>query len=164
MSYCDCDYDPPTFCEITRPKARKVHRCDECFGPIAAGEHYENVAGLWDGELQTFKTCPLCLELRDWAKISMPCFCTAYTELHETVREMVGDIRSTVPGIVMEWGRRIIRIERRRYREHWPRRLEHQIRASLLASGRKPHEAFREAHEQMRARGSFSSQQRAGEK
>jgi len=118
MSYCDCDYDDcdrPAFCEQFMVKsARKQHRCVECDGPILVGESYWKTVGKWD-DLQTFRECVLCLDLRQWAEISMPCFCSyIFGELHERVRDMVTDVAPKVPGFFMEYGRRMIAIRQRR--------------------------------------------------
>lgn len=124
MSYdaCSCDYEPFEFCNIETRKARKEHRCHECYATIPAGETYEHVRGKCEGEIMVFNTCALCLELRRWAQISVPCFCFAYSTLHENIRDMVTEVRRDVPrGFIFEWGRRIIKIERRRYGVHWPR-------------------------------------------
>jgi hypothetical protein len=46
-------------------KARKQHKCCECYVIIKAGDIYEKVVGKWDGEFCTFKTCKICVEIRD---------------------------------------------------------------------------------------------------
>lgn len=123
MTYdCYCDYDQPEFCNISTVKARKEHKCEECRATIQPGDKYKRTVGKWEGDLLTFATCGLCDELQQWASISVPCFCWAYGELHEEVRDMVDQIKVDVPGIVFEWGRRMIKIERVRYGKHWPRR------------------------------------------
>ena len=127
MSYCDCDYfdyDAPDFCEVTTVKAaRKRHKCCECRGPILVGEKYERTVGRWKGELRTFRECRLCLELRQWATISMPCFCSfTFGELHECVREMVKDVAPMTPGFFFEYGRRMVAIRERRRTEETVRR------------------------------------------
>ncbi|WP_371422895.1 hypothetical protein, partial [Tardiphaga sp.] len=65
---------------------------------------------------------------------SVPCFCWIYGDLHENVRDLVGEVRHDVPkGFVLEWGRRMIKIQRRRYGEHWPRKfLRFRPRRSAL--------------------------------
>lgn len=109
--YCQCDYNSPTFCTVQMIKhSRKQHRCYECRGSIEVGVSYERVFGLWDGETCEFKTCLLCLELREWATISVPCFCHAYGDLHDNVLEMVQDVAPSVPGFFMEYGRRMVKI------------------------------------------------------
>lgn len=137
---CSCDGDPPEFIHIEQRKARKPHKCDECRATFVSGESYEHVRGKWEGYIYTFKICALCLELRQWALISVPCFCYDYQSLHENVRDMVSEVRRDVPlGFVFEWGRRVIKIHRRRYGQHWPRRAHHaqinQRRAEIASRG-----------------------------
>ena len=45
-------------------KTRKQHRCDECTKAILIGQTYLRASGKWEGEIQTFKTCEDCEELR----------------------------------------------------------------------------------------------------
>ena len=117
MSYCECDYDydPPEFFDRhTVKRARKTFKCDECHGPIKPGESYERKVGKWDGDFDVYRECALCLEMRQWAKISVPCFCcNIFGELHERIRYMVDDVKDTVPGFVVEWGRRAVKIRQR---------------------------------------------------
>lgn len=116
MSYCECDYDfdQPEFYTETTARARKHHQCWECSGYIQPGEVYKRRSGKWDGRVETYPECSLCMELREWAKISVPCFCcNIFGELHETVREMVRDVAPTVPGFLFEYGRRMVRIRSR---------------------------------------------------
>lgn len=46
-------------------KARKDHKCGECRDVIKIGELYETSAQLYDGSFSTFRTCLLCVEIRD---------------------------------------------------------------------------------------------------
>lgn len=46
-------------------RARKEHVCNECREKIARGERYEYVSGVWDGRPDSFKTCLLCVEIRN---------------------------------------------------------------------------------------------------
>jgi hypothetical protein len=115
MSYCECDYDydRPEFYTEAVVKARKPHRCTECFGPIFIGEHYKRRSGKWDGRVENYPECRRCMELRQWATISMPCFCAnTFGSLHENAWEMVRDIANTIPGFFFEFGRRMVKIER----------------------------------------------------
>lgn len=57
--------EPPTVSNTWAVKAQKQHRCCECDAPIAKGEIYEKVEGLWDGSWQTYKTCWPCVEVRN---------------------------------------------------------------------------------------------------
>ncbi len=45
--------------------ARKEHVCGECDGSIPVGARYEHVFGIWDGRPDTYKTCSLCVEIRN---------------------------------------------------------------------------------------------------
>ncbi len=63
--YIDGDGEGPAFCYSKIRKARKGHTCTECRREIKPGEHYEHVTGKWEGELDTFKTCPECLDIRN---------------------------------------------------------------------------------------------------
>ncbi|MCR0981824.1 hypothetical protein [Roseomonas populi] len=47
-------------------KARKAHRCCECFRRIAAGEHYHVEKILFDGRWDTFRTCSQCRVAQLW--------------------------------------------------------------------------------------------------
>lgn len=113
MTYeCVCDFDAPEWHRTSRPKAAKPHRCEECAAPIKAGETYRYDVGKWDGHIWTVHTCTACDQLAAWALISVPCFCYAFGNLHDAVREMVREVRLEVPGFVMEWGRRMVAIRR----------------------------------------------------
>jgi hypothetical protein len=46
-------------------KARKVHACCECSRPINSGETYNIFKGCWDGKFKHYKTCRLCMDLKD---------------------------------------------------------------------------------------------------
>lgn len=61
---CDCG-DTPEFYEETYPVAKKRHQCCECREVINPGEKYERVAGKWEGDFLTFKTCMTCVNIRD---------------------------------------------------------------------------------------------------
>lgn len=49
------------------PTARKRHLCCECSGRIEPGQPYSLVSGCWKGDMDLFKTCMPCLEVRTWA-------------------------------------------------------------------------------------------------
>lgn len=53
------------FYDVTTPKARKTHQCTECGNAIQPGENYERTTAKWVGDLSTFKTCLLCVEIRN---------------------------------------------------------------------------------------------------
>ena len=66
---CAC-FDPTNddcfggYYEATKPKARRMHICDECWGAILPGEVYENEAFFDGGSVERFKTCKCCMEIR----------------------------------------------------------------------------------------------------
>jgi len=53
------------FCDITRPKARKDHHCEECGRVIPKGAVYVRHVGKFDGDLFCVKTCVVCNEIAD---------------------------------------------------------------------------------------------------
>ncbi len=59
------DGDGPSCSNVEVRKARKEHVCGECREPIARGTKYEYATGVWDGRPDTFKTCLMCVEIRD---------------------------------------------------------------------------------------------------
>lgn len=113
---CYCDYDLPEFYQTETRKARKPHKCWECRGIIAAGEQYEYARGKWDGDLQVFKTCIRCLEIRTWVKNSVPCFCWGHGNMTDDAREAIYDAATRAPeeAIGLRFGllRRIVKRDR----------------------------------------------------
>ena len=85
MSDCYCDIgDPPVFYFISRPRARKPHKCYECDMEIRPGETYERVRAKWERDISIIKTCPDCIAIRD-ALEEMPCFCWLHGSLLEDI-------------------------------------------------------------------------------
>lgn len=117
---CYCDYDPPALWSREMRRAAKVHRCEECRAHILEGDRYEYVSGMWDGYFCRFRTCALCVDLRQWVTNNLPCFCWAHGNLHEDAHEAVQDAAwragEEVNGIRFGLGRRLVQI-RRRYAE-----------------------------------------------
>lgn len=54
------DYDPPQFSSSDWRRARKEHKCEECYGPIRPRETYKRVAGKYDGMMYTYALCESC--------------------------------------------------------------------------------------------------------
>ena len=77
------DFDMPEFFCETTPRARKTHRCCECYGDISPGERYQKIVGKWCGDFATFKVCEPCQRLRSWAEDHKVYAC--FSELHETI-------------------------------------------------------------------------------
>lgn len=115
MYECYCEGEPPEFCEVSNVKAaRAEHVCEECRRRILRGEPYEYTRGKWEGYFSVFHVCADCVALRQWAVASVPCFCWAFGNLHEEVREMVREVAPDVPGFFFEYGRQMVNIRRKR--------------------------------------------------
>ncbi len=46
-------------------KARKIHKCCECGNTILPGNQFEHYTGSQDGSLFHYKTCLVCVEIRN---------------------------------------------------------------------------------------------------
>lgn len=55
-----CEQIAPTLYKNALLKARKPHKCCECYKVIPPGEQYERAVGVWDGEFVTYCTCGEC--------------------------------------------------------------------------------------------------------
>lgn len=62
--YCDLD-ECCTILNKSKPKARKRHRCTECRRIIEPGETYLRETTVFDGKVETWKTCIDCKSIRD---------------------------------------------------------------------------------------------------
>ena len=85
---CEWDYAPAVSRTLYR-KARQQHICCECRKKIAAGETYEYISGIWDGQAEDFKTCEKCADLRD-SMVELgfcPCFGNLLSDHAEYVEE-----------------------------------------------------------------------------
>lgn len=81
------DLEMPSCCHSTRPKARKRHRCCECWGWIEIGEVYNYLTGIWDGRASTYKTCLECTALREEIEARPGVEAIALKGLYEEVAE-----------------------------------------------------------------------------
>jgi hypothetical protein len=108
---CYCDYDEPRFYCKTERTARKVHRCDECGARVQPGEKYEHVAAYQDG-MNTYKTCARCLDLRQWTKAHVPCFCWYHFSMIENAVETCQHYAHEAPGLLFGAYRRQVLINR----------------------------------------------------
>lgn len=112
MSYCECDYDPPSVYRKAEHKARKQHKCHECSRLVQPGERYEVVFGIWDGRSDIFKTCSRCLALREWVKAHVPCVCWAHGNVRDDAIEAARGWAHEAPGLLFGAYRREIAIRR----------------------------------------------------
>lgn len=112
---CFCDYEPASIYNATRVKAaRKEHRCYECARTIKPGESYESVFAVWEGEAQTVCTCSHCLDLREWVKAHVPCFCIGHGNVREDALETARGWAHEAPGLLFGAYRREVQIRRAR--------------------------------------------------
>jgi hypothetical protein len=88
---CFCDYNVPEFYIKEIRRARKEHKCYECRGRILPGEKYEYVRGKWEGEMDSFKTCQHCVDLKTWTNNNVPCLCWAHGNIQDDCREAIED-------------------------------------------------------------------------
>lgn len=116
---CYCDYDAPVFYWQRPVKARKPHRCEECCRTIRPGERYELTTGKWpdDDHLGTYKTCHHCVDMRQFVKNSVPCFCWSHGSLRDDIRETVREAYWRAGSEICGFGFRLGRMEiaRRRF-------------------------------------------------
>lgn len=70
-------------------KARKEHKCSECYRIIGVGEIYLNEATIWDGKKETIKTCAHCQVVRYWLLAECGGWC--YTAVAEDIHEHAND-------------------------------------------------------------------------
>lgn len=119
MMDCWCDYEPAQVYKKNIIKsAQGRHTCAECSRPILPGERYERVFGIWEGQMNVFKTCANCLDIRQFVKNSVPCFCWLHGSMLDDAMEAVQDAydraRSEVKGLFMGYGRLVIAGRRKR--------------------------------------------------
>ncbi len=113
MSYeCYCDYEPNEFYSAYERKARKPHKCGECFKSIPVGEVYEYVSAKCDGAMWDSKTCARCLALRKYVEAHLPCFCRMHGSVLDDADEAMKEYAHQVPGMRMEYGRLRVAVNR----------------------------------------------------
>lgn len=109
MYDCYCDYTMASLCVTKIRKARIEHKCDECRSKINPGQAYEYTFGIWDGKRDYIKTCQYCVNMRDFVKAHVPCFCWEYFNLHECCIETAREYALEAPGLLFGTYRRSIR-------------------------------------------------------
>ena len=89
MIECYCDYESPEVYSSKRVRARKEYRCYECSSKIAVGERHEYAFGVADGFSYQPRTCASCLDIRQFVKNNIPCFCWAHGNMLEDAKNTV---------------------------------------------------------------------------
>lgn len=117
---CYCDYDPPSVFSDKTVKARKPHKCTECSRTIEPGETYHYAFGVWDGFADSFHTCSHCTEIKQFVRISVPCFCWAYGNMLDDAKEAIQEAYwragDEVRGLFFGFGRLVVKAKRARLR------------------------------------------------
>ncbi len=83
-----CRIDDAERCEFNSAatfKARKTHKCGECYRTIEPGETYERAIGVMQGDFFTYKTCAHCVAARGW--LVRECRGYIYSQVEEELRE-----------------------------------------------------------------------------
>lgn len=109
---CYCDYDPPTVYSEKIVVARLEHKCCECRRIIKPGEQYERVFGVWDGISETYKTCRICLDLREYVNSNIPCFCWMFTAMRDDALEELRAYSHELPGLFFGGARLVVKANR----------------------------------------------------
>jgi hypothetical protein len=79
------DAERCTQLQLCERKARKEHRCSECYRTIAKGERYRYEVTVYDGFTSTIKTCKHCWVAREW--LTENCGGFIYKQVLEEIRE-----------------------------------------------------------------------------
>lgn len=110
---CYCDYGEPSdvYC-VKTVKAIKPHKCYECHKEIQPGEVYEHVSSLYDGCWTVSKTCPRCLDARNYITAHAPCFCWMHGSLLDDARDTVNQYGQESAGFYIGAMKRVLRAER----------------------------------------------------
>lgn len=67
----DCDVciggceEPMEMLLNAQPKCRKAFKCCECGLMVPVGDEYEKHVGKYEGQILTYRTCLLCVEIRN---------------------------------------------------------------------------------------------------
>lgn len=93
--FCDID-DRAIMLSVTRPKARKQHKCTECKRIIAKGEQYLCEKTLYVGTIETWKTCQDCESIRDNLFSGGYYYGEIIYMLNEHIHECDGDISESI--------------------------------------------------------------------
>ena len=106
------DYERPQFYLSRNIKARKEHKCNECHCQINKGDIYENVSGKWDGQIETFKTCRLCIALKNYTLDNIRCTCWNHGTLIQDCIESIREHKIDSPGILFGVYRILVNINK----------------------------------------------------
>ena len=112
MSECYCDYDQPEVYRKRLQTARKQHKCYECSRAIKAGEQYEYVFSVFEGETWPAHTCRHCLALREYVRAHVPCMCWSHGNVHDDAMATAQEWSHQAPGLLFGAYRRKVLMDR----------------------------------------------------
>jgi hypothetical protein len=111
MMDCYCDFSVEFYRSEVRT-ARKAHRCGECRRTINVGERYQYASGKCEGDMYVAKTCSHCLDLIEWVRARVPCFCLEHGNADECVMNAVEEYSHQAPGLYFGTMRRRVAVRR----------------------------------------------------
>ncbi|MDE2024883.1 MAG: hypothetical protein KGJ07_00140 [Patescibacteria group bacterium] len=110
---CNYDYDAPRVYSDSVRKARKTHKCSECFRLINIGESYKYIFGIYGKDTSQFKTCSHCSEAQSWLFFTCGSFLHGdlQKEIHEHATESMNKTEKFMLyrlylGIKKQWRRK----------------------------------------------------------
>jgi hypothetical protein len=83
------DGEHAEFHEKRTRTARKPHQCYECGGKIQPGDKYNDVAGKWNGDFQTYSFCAACDAIASAFVAAHPGFGRMYGGLDEDLERCI---------------------------------------------------------------------------
>lgn len=113
MSYCDIDGELAEVYWAEVRTSRTVRECEECRGPILAGEKYERARMIQNGQPSVALTCARCLPMAQW--VMRNCGCRLHGDLwRHLVEDVFCDMRGCLPpGVHFKVGRWLVERHRR---------------------------------------------------
>jgi hypothetical protein len=111
----------PKFYSKSMRVARKAHKCYECGNKIEPGTRYENVSAKWEEGFEEFKTCPKCLELRDYTICHghIPCLCWSHGSMIDDCIETLKEYAHELPGMLFGGYRLLAKIKGKSGSRNW---------------------------------------------
>lgn len=100
---CRVDGDPADAYSVTKPVARKEHRCGECRRAILPGEVYERHGMCYEGTASSWLVCSHCAVLTRWLVIE--CGGTVQGEVIEDIEEHASEYQRADLKELAAWAR-----------------------------------------------------------
>lgn len=110
-----CDFEG-TFLGVESSRARKVHKCEECWREIQPGETYTIATWATDDRIERMKMCAHCEVASKW--LSDNCGGFVYGGIWEDIEEHIQEYRGVYPEVTRDlkrlavWGEHDWRVKR----------------------------------------------------